>query len=154
MSYIQVFVLTRKGDGTKKTQENLRSSIVCFYCNWKNYLLMSTCMVGREMQHILYAVAYIYTYKVYWKNDMKYSNFSDYPSWISRTGLHTIPEIAAYTFLKKYGTWMNLSLCLGCLNFINICTYLKVFMKDQKRVTSFLFLKEQATLRSPGPAEY
>lgn len=49
---------------------------------------------------------------------------------------------------------MNLLLCPSCLNFVNVCTYLKMFMKDQKRVSSFLFPKEQATVRFPGGAEY
>lgn len=49
---------------------------------------------------------------------------------------------------------MNLLLYPGCPNFVNVCTYLKFFMKDQKRVSSFLLPKEQATVRFPGGTEY
>ena len=49
---------------------------------------------------------------------------------------------------------MNLLLCPSCLNFVNVCTYLKMFMKDQKRVSSFLLPKEKATVTYTGGAEY
>lgn len=66
-----------------------------------------------------------------------------------------VSYIVTYTFFSKIMVFvMNLLLCSDGLNFVNLCTYLKMFMKDQKRVSPFLFPKEHATLRFPGEPEY
>lgn len=66
-----------------------------------------------------------------------------------------VSYVVTYTFFSKIMVFvMNLLLCSECLNFINVCKYLKMFMKDQKRVSSLLLPKEHATMRFPGGAEY